>query len=121
MNEAYKIANQNTTGRRQQDKARKDIKSPLQPLKVGDRVLVKNLTPREGSGKLKLFWEQKVYIIEKVKDPDGLVYTMREQDKPNNKSRTLHRNNIMSCHNLRHNDQYAQLRKTQHHQEIILN
>ena len=29
MNKAYKIANQNTTGRRQQDKARKDIKSTL--------------------------------------------------------------------------------------------
>ena len=55
MNEAYKIANQNTTGRRQQDKARKDIKSTLQPWEVGDRVLVSNLTPREGSGKLKSF------------------------------------------------------------------
>ena len=65
---------------------------------------MRNLTQREGSRKLKLFWEQKVYVIKEVKDPDGLVYTVREQDKPNNKSRTLHRNNIMSCHNLPQKD-----------------
>ena len=80
-------------------------------MQAGDRVLVRNLTPREGSGKLKSFWEKKVYIIEEVKDPDGLVYTVREQDKPNNKSRTLHRNNILPCHNLPHNDQYSTTKK----------
>lgn len=51
MNEAYKITNQNTTGRRQQDKTKKDFKSTLQPLEVGDKVIVRNLTPKEGSGK----------------------------------------------------------------------
>ena len=96
MKSLTSIANQNTTDRYQQDKTKKDIKSTLQPLEVGDRVLVRNLTPREESGKPKSFREQKVYIIEEVKDPDGSVYTVREQDKPNNKSRTLHRNN--TCH-----------------------
>ena len=38
-------------------------------------------------------------------------YTVREQDKPNNKSRTFHRNNIMSCHNLPLNDQYSTTKK----------
>ena len=46
-------------------------------------------------------WEAKVIlgtesVYNRVKDPDGLVCTVREQDKPNNKGRTLHRNNIMS-------------------------
>ena len=80
-------------------------------MEVDDRILVRNLTSREVSGKLKSFWEQKVYIIEEVKDPDGLVYTVTEQDKPNNKSRTLLKNNIMSCHNLPHNDQYSTTKK----------
>ena len=111
MNEAYEIANQNTRGRRHQDKTKKDIKATLQPLQVGDKVLVRNLNPREGSGKIKSFWEQKVHRIEEVKDPDGLVYTVKEIDKPNSRNRTLHRNNIMSCHNLPHNDQYNKTNK----------
>ena len=47
MNEAYHIANQNTIGRRHQDKTKKDTKATLQPLEVGDRALVSNLTPGE--------------------------------------------------------------------------
>ena len=101
--EAYKIANQNTTGRRHQYKKKNDVKATLQPLQVGGPVLVRNLIPREANGKLKSFWEHKVCIIEEVKDQNGLVYTVREQDKPNSKSRTLYRNNIMSCHGLPHN------------------
>ena len=72
---------------------------------------MRNLTPREGNGKLKSLWEHKVCIIEEVKDQDGLVYTVREQDKPNSKSRTLYRSNIMSCHGLPHNDQYSTTEK----------
>ena len=46
-------------------------------------------------------WEAKVIlgtesVYNRVKDPDGLACTVREQDKPKNKGRTLHRNNIMS-------------------------
>ena len=103
MNEVYEIANQNATSRHPQDKTRKGIKATLQPLLVGDRVLVKNIIPRECSGKLNSFWEQKVYIIEEVKDLGGLVYTVREEDKPNSKNKTLHRNN-MPCHTLLHNN-----------------
>ena len=55
MNEAYKIANQNKAGRRHQDKTKKNIKSTLQSLEVGDRVLGRKLTPREERGKLKSF------------------------------------------------------------------
>ena len=99
MNEAYKIANQNTSQRRLHDKEYKDLKSTLEPLEVGDRVLVRNLTPRGGTGKLNTFWEQAVYVIKEKKDTDGLVYSVVEQGKPNAKIRTLHRNNLMSCHN----------------------
>ena len=76
-------------------------------LQVDDRVLVRNITPRECSSKLKLFWKQTIYIIEEVKEPGGLVYSVREQDKPNRKSRTLHRDNIMPCHTLPQSNQYS--------------
>ena len=79
MNRVYKRANQNTTARRYQDKTKKDVKSILQSLEVGDRVLVRNWTPREGRGELKSFWEQKVYIVGVyiVLDSDGLVYIVK--------------------------------------------
>lgn len=76
-------------------------------MQVDDRVLVRNITPRECSSKLKLFWKQTIYIIEEVKEPGGLVYSVREQDKPNRKSRTLHRDNIMPCHTLPQSNQYS--------------
>ena len=34
-----------------------DLKIALEPLEVGGRVLVRNLTKREESGKIRLFWE----------------------------------------------------------------
>ena len=79
MNRVYKRANQNTTARLYQDKTKKDVKSTLQSLEVGNRVLVRNWTPRDGRGELKSFWEQKVYIAEVyiVLDSDGLVYTVK--------------------------------------------
>ena len=77
MNEAYRIINQSTTGRGHQDKTKKNIKSTLQPSEVGDGILVRNFTLREGSGKLISFWEQKVCIIKEFKNLDHLLYTVR--------------------------------------------
>ena len=94
-NETYKIANQNTKDRRHQDKTKKDIKATLLPVQVGNRILVRDSTPREGSSKLKSFQGQEIYVLKEIKDPENLLYTMREQDKANSKSKTIHRNNIM--------------------------
>ena len=107
MNRVYKRANQNTAARRYQDKKKKDVKSKLQSLEVGDRVLVRKWTPRKGRGELKSFWERKAYIVEVyiVIDSDGLVYTVEEQEKRPSKSKTIHINNIMSCHNFPHKNQ----------------
>lgn len=94
-NQTYKIANQNTKHRRHQDKTKKDIKATLLPVQVGNRILVRDSTPREGSSKLKSFQGQEIYVLKEIKDPENLLYTMREQDKANSKSKTIHRNNIM--------------------------
>ena len=47
MKEAFKIAEkslQNTKKRRSADKRQRDLKATLEPLEVGGRVLVRNLT-----------------------------------------------------------------------------
>jgi len=97
MNEAFQIAQNNTSKRRDQDKKLKDTKATLTPLEVGDRVLVRNLTQRGGTGKLRSFWEEKVYLVLEQKDQVGLVYAVREEENQKGKIRVLHRNNILSC------------------------
>ena len=69
----------------------------LEPLEVGGRVLVRNLTERGGPGKLCSFWEQKIYRIKEKKDEDGLVYSVVEEGNPKSSVRVLHRNRLLSC------------------------
>ena len=53
MKEAFKIAEENTKKRRSADKRQRDLKATLEPLEVGGRVLVRNLTKRGGPGKIR--------------------------------------------------------------------
>ena len=67
MKEAFKIAEENAKKRRSADKRQRDIKAILEPLEVVARVLVRNLTKRGGPGKIRSFWEQKIYRIKEKK------------------------------------------------------
>ena len=60
-------------------------------------MLVRNLTERGGTGKMRSFWEEKIYKVLQQKDEDGLVYAVQEEQQPNAKVRVLHRNNLLSC------------------------
>ena len=51
MREAFKIAEENTKKNRSADKRQRDLKATLEPLEVGGRVLVRNLTERGGDPK----------------------------------------------------------------------
>lgn len=69
MKEAYtKASNQAaqnaSRGKRQYDKK---VRSTI--LKYGERVLIRNLTPRDGPGKLRSFWEDEVYVVLSRKKP----------------------------------------------------
>ena len=75
MKEAFKKTAANTKQRRDMDKRKRDQKARLQPLKMGGRVLVRNLSERGGSGKTKTFLEQRMY-------EDGLVYVAQEESNP---------------------------------------
>ena len=65
-------------------------------LKPGDRVLVKNVLERGGPGKLRSFWEDKVYIVDSRKGLDSSVYEVHPESDPNRKG-VLHRNLLLPC------------------------
>ena len=74
MAEAYKVAFQRSSKRKEADRLRWEKSPLLSQLKCGDRVLVKNVKERGGPGKLRSYWEQNVYVIKEVKEPAGVVY-----------------------------------------------
>ena len=64
-------------------------------LENGDRVLVRNLTPRGGPGKLRSHWEEEVYVVVDQKGSNPVYTVVPEGHK--GKSRVLHRNLLLPC------------------------
>ena len=93
MREAYQIVRERSLTRKQKDinRRKNDGKKILGDLVVGDRVLVKNVRERGGPGKLRSYWEQKVYVVTEKKSE--VVYTVIEEGSVDDtKKRVLHRN-----------------------------
>ncbi len=65
----------------------------------GSRVLVKNLTPRGGTGKLRNYWEDEVHVIAHQVADDAPVYEVKPE-KSKGRSQVLHRNLLLSCDHL---------------------
>ena len=62
--------------------------------KIGDYVLLRNLSDKGGTGKLRSYWQDVVYEVVD-KDPNLPVFTIRSLDGKKAPKR-VHRNNIMS-------------------------
>lgn len=96
MREAYTIAMENMrkcARRGQRNYNQHAWSSTLEP---GDHVLVRNLAPRGGPGKIRSYWEDTVYVITGRKGPDSPVYVVEPLQGVARK-RVLHRNLLLPC------------------------
>ena len=99
MKEAYRIADQNSNCRKAADQARRNKGKLSQGLQQGDRVLLRNLTPRGGPGKLRSYWEPNIYNVVSQVGDSGMVYSIAREDK-SGKPKTVHRNLLYPCEEL---------------------
>ena len=63
MKQAYEIASRHIEQSAAQRKRRYDTRATSAPLHPGDRVLVKNVVPPGGPGKLQLYWQETVHRV----------------------------------------------------------
>ena len=87
MQEAYALANERSIKSLTRGRDYHDRKATFTRLKSGDWVLLRNLTPRGGPGKLQSLWEDKVYIVIGRKGDNNPVYDVQKESDPNAKVR----------------------------------
>ena len=101
MSQVYKIASTNSSCTKRKYIARHDSKGPLTAvLEKGDRVLIRNLSKRGGTEKMRSFWEDKGHVIIENLNSENITYKVQPENVLNGKIRTLHRNMLLSCDNL---------------------
>ena len=96
MQEAYSLASKAARESASRGKKHYDKRVRSSVLQAGDRVLVRNLTPRGGPGKLKNFWEDEIHVVVARKGEGSPVYEVRPESSKG-RSRTLHRNLLLPC------------------------
>ena len=78
MKQAYDIAKRKSDERKGRDRKRRDQQKPLSTsLQKGDRVLIRNLTPRGGTGKMRAYWEDDLAVVLTPIGDDSVVYQVR--------------------------------------------
>ncbi|KAI4876831.1 hypothetical protein NFI96_008459 [Prochilodus magdalenae] len=99
MEEAHAIAKENAHKAASRNKRNYDKKVKSSVLCPGDRVLVCNLTPRGGPGKLRNHWEDIIHVVVRQVNEHIPVYELRPE-KGKGKLRVLHRNLLLPCDHL---------------------
>ena len=101
MSQAYMITSTNSSYRKRKDIAghRYDNEGPLTAvLEKGDSVLIRNLSERGRTGKMKSFWEYKEHAI--IENLNSENKTYKVQPDLSGKTRTFHRNMLLPCNNV---------------------
>ena len=94
MEDTYAAALQSSTYRKEHDKERKhQSRQCLDKLEQRDTVLVRNLTPRGGPGKLRPCWEPEIAEVVSRYEND-VTYESKSKSYPN-KTRILYCNVLM--------------------------
>ena len=82
MQEAYEITTANAKKSAERSKRNHDNKVRSSVLQEGDRVLIRNMTPRGGTGKLRSHWEDCIHKVVRQVGKDMSIYeVMPEQGK----------------------------------------
>ena len=95
MRQAYQIAKIHSQERGKISIDITKVKS-LIILKPGDRVLAGNLNEREGTGKLRINWKQKIHKIASTIGDDSVTYKIVPGNVMKPKDRTVHRNTLLN-------------------------
>ena len=93
MNQAFEIAK---TRAKKSGKRNRNFYNKVcgVDIEMGDRVLLKNLSERGGTGNTRLYWEDRVYVVVE-KNSEITVYTITPETGKG-KMKRVHRNNIMN-------------------------
>ena len=101
MTEAYEIANRQSMQRKSKDVERHNAKRLTASILLpGDRALVRNMSERGGTGKLRSFWEDKIHIVLETYGENPVLYRVQAENDPNGRARNLHRNMMQPCDEL---------------------
>ena len=95
MQQAYKLASEKVSKSTTKPQSHYKRKATFTKLLPRDRVFVRN-QETGGPGKLRAFWEDKVYIVTEQLDEDSPVYEVKPEEKKG-KSKVLHRNLLLPC------------------------
>ena len=93
MEEAYKVAAEVSKKVGESNKKAYDERTTAAVLCESDRVLVRNLREKGGPGKLRAYWENKIYRVLERRG-EGQVYVV-QPEKGGGEVRVLHMNHLL--------------------------